>query len=76
MVSKNTKGKIIAAVTGSVVGAGAVVAGAMALSDKGNRKKVDEALSRTKHLFKTYAGKSLGSAINKAKLVRDKIDKV
>jgi gas vesicle protein len=50
---KQTKGKsgfnpVAVAVTGAVVGAGVVVAGAAALKDKKNREKVKEVLTNIK----------------------------
>ena len=47
MVNDN-KSNILAAVAGVVVGAGAAIAGAVALSDKGNQKVIDETLSTGK----------------------------
>ncbi len=39
---------VAAAVTGAIIGAGVAVAGAVALSDKNNRKKVKEVLTNVR----------------------------
>lgn len=54
MVNEN-KNKVFAAVAGAVVGAGAVLAGAIALNDKSNQKKVGKVISRAKNALKGYS---------------------
>jgi len=51
MVNEN-KGNVFAALVGIVVGAGAVIAGALALSDKKNQNKVKAGIENTKKLVK------------------------
>lgn len=46
MKDNHGRGKVFAAVAGAVVGAGAVIAGAVALADKKNQGKVKEALNK------------------------------
>ena len=53
MVNENKK-KVFAAVAGAVVGAGAVLAGAIAMSNKTNQKKVGEVLTKAKGVLKGY----------------------
>jgi uncharacterized membrane-anchored protein YhcB (DUF1043 family) len=48
------KKSVFAAVAGVVVGAGAVIAGAIALSDKKNQKKVKDVLAKGKKLVGSY----------------------
>lgn len=55
MVNENKKNQVYAAVAGIVVGAGAAIAGAVALSDKKNQKKVNEVLSKAKGMIKEYS---------------------
>lgn len=45
---------VVAAVTGAVIGAGVVVAGAVALKDEKNRKKVKEVFKNVKHQAMEY----------------------
>lgn len=54
MVNEN-KNKLYSAVAGAVVGAGVVIAGAIAMSDKKNQKKVNDVLTKTKTLVKDYS---------------------
>lgn len=50
MKNKKSKGisPVAVGVTGAIVGAGAVIAGAVALNKKNNRKKVEEVLENAK----------------------------
>ena len=44
---KNNIGQVVvAAVTGAIAGAGVAIAGAIALTDEKNRKKVDESIAK------------------------------
>lgn len=44
---KNNFGQVVvAAVTGAIAGAGVAIAGAIALTDEKNRKKVDESIAK------------------------------
>jgi len=54
MVNEN-KNNVMAAVAGVVVGAGAVLAGAVALADKKNQKKVAEVIAKGQSLARNYA---------------------
>ena len=54
MVHEN-KSNVIAAALGVVVGAGAVIAGAVAMNDQKNRKKVNGVLLKAKEMVKGYA---------------------
>lgn len=54
-MNKNKKEKAMATVAGMVVGAGAVIASAVAMSDKKNQKKVDEVMSKTKAVVDRYS---------------------
>jgi gas vesicle protein len=72
MVNENKK-SMFAAVAGVVVGAGAVIAGAVALSDKNNQKKVREALAKGKKMVKEYVNKANEQADEAGELVEDKI---
>lgn len=51
---KNASNTVIAAVTGAVVGAGVVVAGAMAMRNDKNRDKVKEVVDEVKAKASTY----------------------
>lgn len=51
-MSQENKGKIIAAVAGAVVGAGAVIASVIAIKDKRNQKKLKELVTSAKDLLK------------------------
>ncbi len=53
MVNEN-KNKVLAAVAGAVVGAGAVLAGAIAMADKTNQNKVGNVLEKAKEIIKGY----------------------
>lgn len=66
MTFKNMKGKAMAAVAGAVVGAGAVIAGAVALSDEKNQKKIDNAMSKARGMVGKYSSEM------KDKVERDK----
>jgi uncharacterized membrane-anchored protein YhcB (DUF1043 family) len=48
---------VAAAVTGAVIGAGAVVAGAIAMKDKNNQEKVEKVVNDTKEKFDQFRGK-------------------
>ncbi len=72
MVNENKK-NLFAAVAGVVVGAGAVIAGAVALSDKKNQKKVSEALAKGKKIVKEYVSKANQQADEASELVEGKI---
>lgn len=61
MVNEN-KNKVFAAVAGAVVGAGAVLAGAIAMSDKANQRKVKNVLSKAKGILKGYGEEAIKSA--------------
>ena len=56
MVNEN-KSNVFAAVAGVVVGAGAVIAGAVALSDKKNQNKVSAAIAKGQKIAKDYVNK-------------------
>ena len=56
MVNENKK-NLFAAVAGVVVGAGAVIAGAVALSDKKNQNKVSAAIAKGQKMAKDYVNK-------------------
>ncbi|MBP9669797.1 hypothetical protein KBD75_00135 [Candidatus Woesebacteria bacterium] len=74
MVNEN-KSNVFAAVAGVVVGAGAVIAGAVALADKKNQDKVKEVLSKGKEVVKDYvktANKQVDKGRNVAKAVASK----
>lgn len=58
MKDNHGRGKVFAAVAGAVVGAGAVIAGAVALADKKNQGKVKEALNNAKDFVDKYAKKT------------------
>lgn len=70
MVSENNKKQVFAAVAGIVVGAGAASAGAVALSDKNNQKKVSDALDKGKRMVKGY----VNDANDKASDVKEKVE--
>lgn len=53
MMNGNKK-KVLAAVAGAVVGAGAVIASVIAMKDKGNQKKVKELITSAKSAFQGY----------------------
>ncbi|MFH1244286.1 MAG: hypothetical protein V1487_01785 [bacterium] len=55
MKENNGKGTARAAVTGAVVGAGAVIAGVVALSDKKNQEKIRKAFQKAKDFVHKYA---------------------
>lgn len=61
MVNEN-KSNVMSAVAGVVVGAGAVIAGAIALNDKANQKKVANIVTKAKDMVKDY-----GQDINEQK---------
>jgi|GEM_PF-6286069 len=70
---------IATAVAGVILGAGAVVAGAIALNDKGNMNKVKDALSSAKKQAKDYVSDIKDTADNKvdqAKLMLKKEQKI
>lgn len=80
---KKSKFSVIAGITGAVVGAGAAVAGALALRDKKNRDKVKKVLNKVKDEAMTYAGKigkevkkDAGIVSKKAATTKRKIKKV
>lgn len=54
MVNEN-KSNIFAAVAGAVVGAGVAIAGAVALTDKKNQKKVEAVISRGQKMAREYS---------------------
>ncbi len=56
---QNKKGKasLIAGITGAIVGAGAAVAGAIALKDKKNRDKVKKVFTNVKNQAMGYVKK-------------------
>jgi len=54
MVNEN-KSNMMAAVAGIVVGAGAAIAGAVALSDKKNQKKISDAIAKGQSMARNYA---------------------
>jgi gas vesicle protein len=45
---------VAAAVTGAIIGAGAVVAGAIVMSDKNNQKKVEKVVNDAKEKIRGY----------------------
>lgn len=53
MVKKN-KNNVLAAVAGAVVGAGAVLAGAVVLADKKKHKKISEVIAKGQSIAKQY----------------------
>lgn len=61
-----------AILTGAVVGAGAVIAGAVALSDKGNRKTINDAFSKAKSRMDGYLG-NVQKETNKEKTKMKKV---
>ncbi len=63
-MEKGNKGKVLAAVAGAVVGAGAVIASVIAMKDKGNQKKVKDLISTAKEAIQEYKAE-----------VKDKTDK-
>lgn len=52
MINSKNKGKMFAAVGGAIVGAGAVLAGAVAMSDRKNQEKVKNVLNKARELVK------------------------
>ena len=54
MVNENNKNQVFAAVAGAVVRAGAVIAGAIAMNDKANQKKVADIVTKAKDMVKDY----------------------
>lgn len=65
MTNQTQKKQIAAAVTGVIVGAGAVVAGAIALNDKKNRDKIATAVTNVND----QAQEKMDKAENKVKKV-------
>lgn len=53
MVNEN-KSSVLAVAVGAVVGAGAVIAGAVAMNNKKNQQKVGELLAKAKGIVKDY----------------------
>lgn len=58
-INKKSKGisPVVAAIGGSVLGAGIAIAGAIALSKTENRKKVDEAIKKVKSATEGFVNK-------------------
>lgn len=54
---KKGKFSLIAGITGAIVGAGAAIAGALALKDKKNRNKVKKVLTNAKNQAENYVKK-------------------
>lgn len=54
---KRSKFSVVAGITGAIVGAGAAVAGAVALKDKKNRDKVKKAFTNVKNQAIGYVKK-------------------
>lgn len=80
MINSKNKGKMFAAVGGAIVGAGAVLAGAMAMSDKKNQEKVKQAFDKGKDEGKTnikkVANKAIKSAEKVTKMAKMKVRKI
>lgn len=72
MVNEN-KSNVFAAVAGVVVGAGAVIAGAVALADKKNQNKVSAAIAKGQKIAKDYVNKVNHQADEAGELVEDKV---
>jgi hypothetical protein len=51
---KGNKSNVLAAAAGIVVGAGAAIAGAIAMNDKSNQKKVLNIFAKAKEIVKGY----------------------
>jgi len=66
MVNENNKNQVFAAVAGAVVGAGAVIAGAIAMNDKANQKKVAD-------IVKNVANKVIKSAEQATKSAKKEV---
>jgi len=69
-------GKVAAAVAGVVVGAGAVIAGAVALNDKKNKQKVSDLIGKAKDMVKGYGTKSIKSVEKVTKLAKKGVKKI
>ena len=54
---KKGKFSLIAGITGAIVGAGAAIAGTLALKDKKNRDKIKKVLNKVKSEIKKDTGK-------------------
>lgn len=67
MVNEN-KSNIFAAVAGAVVGAGVAIAGAVALSDKSNQKKIDETVNKGQKIANDYS-EELEEKVGKVKKI-------
>lgn len=72
-MGNENKKNLFAAVAGVVVGAGAVIAGAVALSDKKNQKKVKDALARGKKMVSSYIERVNDETGQAEKIVESKV---
>lgn len=66
---RNSINQVTAAITGAVVGAGIAVAGAVVMSDKKNREKVEKVLSNAKDQAINYVKDIQNSAENKKNMI-------
>ncbi len=78
MTNKKQNGvnPVAAAVAGAVVGAGVAIAGAIALKDEKNRKKVQEVLKDTKDQASKHMKTMQGEAKEKTAEIKEKVTKV
>lgn len=65
------KGKIFAAVAGMIVGAGAAIAGAKALSDRKNQKKIGEVIEKGRSMARNYVA-DLNNKVEETQEVAEK----
>ena len=70
-----TKKKLFAAVAGVVVGAGAVIAGAVALADKKNQDKVSKIIAKGQQVVKRYVNTANKQVDKAEKVVAENINK-
>lgn len=73
---ENTMNPMAVAVTGVVVGAGVAIAGAMALKDEKNRKKVKDVLLNAKDQASEYIETMKSVSKDKKAEVTEKVTKV
>jgi gas vesicle protein len=73
---ENTMNPLAVAVTGAVVGAGVAIAGAMALKDEKNRKKVKDVLLNAKDQASSYIETMKSESKDKKAEVTEKVTKV
>ncbi len=73
---QNSVNPVAAAVAGAVVGAGVAIAGAIALKDEKNRKKVQEVLKDAKDQASGHIKTMQGEAKEKTAEIKEKVTKV